>query len=289
MAKFSQESILKQEEVLAEFDSSIDDWVTKLEQAENRRTRVRQKLLEHIAAAATLGIVSGNVMGVSETLQLALGVRPLTATTNLSTPPRSPTKTSFTPPPPPPPQSSSPPPHRAQVPSTILEQPLFEDEAAMEMKKEETKAAAPEKNEQAVRAEPTTEVVDKSDKVDRPESEEFQETTKSTLRRAETIRIYADNDVYALLADVENTITQMGGGDSPLRSPPIPDLPDEQRKELCRARSHDILNGGSPARKPLPISKLAEKPSMLSLSSAAKPATPPPGEFYLPATVFKPQ
>ncbi|TVY78484.1 hypothetical protein LSUE1_G005133 [Lachnellula suecica] len=49
-AKFSYESMLKQEEALAELDTSIDDWVTKLELAENRRTRVRQKLLEHVAA-----------------------------------------------------------------------------------------------------------------------------------------------------------------------------------------------------------------------------------------------
>lgn len=37
-----------------ELDASIDDWVSKLERAENRRTRVRQKLLEHVAAALTL-------------------------------------------------------------------------------------------------------------------------------------------------------------------------------------------------------------------------------------------
>jgi Up-regulated During Septation len=54
IAQFSRESILKQEEALAELDVSIDDWVNKLEQAENRRTRVRQKLLEHVAAALTL-------------------------------------------------------------------------------------------------------------------------------------------------------------------------------------------------------------------------------------------
>lgn len=54
MAKFSCDSILKQEEALAELDLSIDDWVSKLEQAENRRTRVRQKLLEHVAATLTV-------------------------------------------------------------------------------------------------------------------------------------------------------------------------------------------------------------------------------------------
>ena len=54
MNNFSRESILKQEEALAEIDDSIDDWIRKSEQAENRRTRVRQKLLEHVAAALTL-------------------------------------------------------------------------------------------------------------------------------------------------------------------------------------------------------------------------------------------
>ena len=54
MANFSRDSILKQEEALAELDVSIDDWVSKLEAAEERRTRIRQRLLEHIAAAVTL-------------------------------------------------------------------------------------------------------------------------------------------------------------------------------------------------------------------------------------------
>lgn len=37
-----------------ELDASIDDWFDKLEMAENRRMRVRQKLLEHVAAALLL-------------------------------------------------------------------------------------------------------------------------------------------------------------------------------------------------------------------------------------------
>lgn len=51
---FSRESLLRQEETLADLDHSIDDWYGKLELAESRRMRVRQKLLEHVAAAATL-------------------------------------------------------------------------------------------------------------------------------------------------------------------------------------------------------------------------------------------
>ncbi|KAL5373036.1 hypothetical protein PMIN02_012508 [Paraphaeosphaeria minitans] len=51
---FSRESLLKQEEALAELDVSIDEFILKLEQAENRRLRLRQKLLEHVAAALVL-------------------------------------------------------------------------------------------------------------------------------------------------------------------------------------------------------------------------------------------
>ncbi|KZM21415.1 hypothetical protein ST47_g7412 [Ascochyta rabiei] len=53
-AIFSRESLLKQEEALAELDNSIDEFIAKLEQSENRRLRLRQKLLEHVAAAIVL-------------------------------------------------------------------------------------------------------------------------------------------------------------------------------------------------------------------------------------------
>lgn len=251
-AKFSAESMLKQEEAVAELDTSIDEWVIKLEQAENRRTRVRQKLLEHVAAAATLAVPNGGVIGVSESLQHAIGVRPPNATTDLSTPPRSPVKPVFTQP-----HSSSPSPHRAHVPSTILEQPLFEEAAALDDKEAEAGAA---------------------------------------LRRAETIRVYADNGVFDLLADVEDAIKRMGGGDvPPVQERSETPLSDAERTKLCRARSHEALSGGSPARKPLPISKLAEKPSSSSLSSvvaantpAADPA-PAPEALFLTNAVFKPE
>jgi len=51
---FSKDALLKQEEALVELDASIDDWILKLERAENQRLRMRQKLLEHVAAAMTL-------------------------------------------------------------------------------------------------------------------------------------------------------------------------------------------------------------------------------------------
>ncbi|KAI9804576.1 MAG: hypothetical protein M1833_006649 [Piccolia ochrophora] len=54
IANFSRESLIKQEEALAELDISIDDWVSKLEHAENRQARIRQKVLEHVAATLTV-------------------------------------------------------------------------------------------------------------------------------------------------------------------------------------------------------------------------------------------
>lgn len=72
---FSRESLLKQEEALAELDVSIDEFIQKLEQAENRRLRLRQKLLEHVAAALVLDPAAASRVEIAE-----------------STPPRSPVK-----------------------------------------------------------------------------------------------------------------------------------------------------------------------------------------------------
>jgi hypothetical protein len=115
VAKFSHESLLKQEEALLELDLSIDDWATKLDQAENRRIRVRQKLLEHVAAAITLSTASSTTVACTPNGE--------------DTPPRSP------------------------------------------------------------------------DKLLSPEQQ--------NRRDVESIRIYADSDVYALLADVEKEIGRM--------------------------------------------------------------------------------
>lgn len=260
-AKFSHDAILKQEEALAELDASIDDWVAKLEQAENRRTRVRQKLLEHVAAAATLSVNHGAVHGVSESLQLAMGVRPLNPG-NISTPPRSPTKHSFYSP------SSSPSPHRvvAQVPSTIFEQPLFEG-----VRLPGADSAAQSKEDAA-----------------------------TSIRRAETIRIYAANDVYALLADVEKAITKMSTGElSPAKED---SLSDAEKKVIHRQRSHERL-GGSPTRVTLPALTPDEKSgssSVLPLTTAPTSPAPTPAaaaapspsateEIFLTSAVFKPE
>lgn len=85
VARFSPEALLKQEESLSELDRSIDSWVSKLEQAENRRMRVRQKLLEHVAAAAVMTIPSPAREEMSSKTSLTTS-RP----TGENTPPRSP-------------------------------------------------------------------------------------------------------------------------------------------------------------------------------------------------------
>jgi hypothetical protein len=199
VAKFSNESMLKQEEALTELDASIDDWVNKLEQAENRRTRVRQKLLEHVAAAACLPLG-----GPSMTREPVVSGPSSSGIGNISTPPRSPSKeTAISPR-----TASSPSPQRvvAQVPSTILEQPVIEEEATKES----------------------------ADRV----------TSTGSLNRSdvESIRIYAGDDVYALLADVEDEITKMGK--QPVYEPiPPNNLIETKRIELHRQRSHELLNG----------------------------------------------
>jgi len=226
--------MLKQEEALAELDASIDDWVTKLEQAENRRTRVRQKLLEHVAAAATLPSPTGGVVGVSESLQLAMGIKPPTFPngSSISTPPRSPTKvvySSHT-------LSGSPSPQRvvSQVPSTILEQPLVEEAAAVGL---------------------------------------------GFDGRSESIRIYAGDDVYALLADVENEITKMS-------SEAFRDevhMSDEERKHLHRAHSHELLNGA--AKKAVtPPGSPSHSPALTDSSAANGD-----GGVLLTSAVFRPE
>lgn len=280
-AKFNQESILKQEEALAELDASIDDWVNKLEQAENRRTRVRQKLLEHVAAAAILPLDNGSINEASHKLRMAMDNPSSTGPRNLSTPPRSPTKNSFhgsscgsnsnSP-------SHSPQRVVAQVPSTILEQPLVEEAAALS-------------------TEPTF-----------------------NQKRAdiESIRIYADSDVYALLQDVENEITKMSNNaesNTAQRAkanaaeakvaPILPNkvLSEEEHKELHRARSHELLSGlASSTATPTTTysTNSSARPQSDTNSEASLPLSPPApsppakdspdhsGNFFLTNAVFKP-
>ncbi|KAJ4131241.1 hypothetical protein NW765_017133 [Fusarium oxysporum] len=137
IAKFSHELLLKQEEVLASLDASIDDWAMKLEQAENRRTRVHQKLLEHIAAAASLP-----VGGLTTTPEPQQTNTPASGTANISTPSRSPSKEIFTPARP---ASTSSSPQRAvaRVLSTVVEQSIIGKAATREPEQRVTRTASP--------------------------------------------------------------------------------------------------------------------------------------------------
>lgn len=214
VAKFSHDSMLKQEEALAELDASIDDWVNKLEQAENRRTRVRQKLLEHVAAAACLPLGGMPMTPEPQQQQQASSSTPSSGVGNISTPPRSPSKETFASPQSTSSPHNSPSPQRvvAQVPSTILEQPVIEEAETHEEEPEE-----------------------------RP-------TAMKSLKRSdvESIRIYAGDDVYALLADVENEITMMSK--QAISEPPSAvDMTETNRIALHRQRSHEMLNGLSAA------------------------------------------
>ncbi|GKT60343.1 hypothetical protein ColTof4_00476 [Colletotrichum tofieldiae] len=239
-ARFSTDSMLKQEEALAELDTSIDDWVNKLEQAENRRTRVRQKLLEHVAAAATLPTPAA--AAASESLQLAMGIRapPQAGVGNISTPPRSPTKNAFS--------ShaahSSPSPQRvvAQVPSTVVEQSAVEET-------------------------PTA-----------PANNKHESAFNHRRIGMESIRIYADSDVYALLADVENEITKMSAAANLPESTAA--LSDDERKEIHRARSHEALSG-----LPTDVESTVSSPRVPSPPAKDSPAD---GEaIFLTSAVFR--
>ncbi|KAI5462449.1 Up-regulated during septation-domain-containing protein [Mariannaea sp. PMI_226] len=213
MANYSHVSMLRQEEALAELDASIDDWVNKLEQADNRRTRVRQKLLEHVAAAATLSLERVSNPYTSPVQQV--NTPPLSGVCSISTPPGSPSKQTFTrahsrnkslPP-----QMTA-----ATVPDTILEQ-LLEKEAALV---KETTA---------------------------PTQAEEQPTSDSTpydhVDMDSIIRVYAGDDVYTLLADVENEFTKMNSNDNDLPSNDTQDslVLEQKRTALPEQKSNEML------------------------------------------------
>jgi hypothetical protein len=254
VAKFSNESMLKQEEALTELDASIDDWVNKLEQAENRRTRVRQKLLEHVAAAVCLPIGGSNM-----TQESPLNVTSSSGICDISTPPRSPSKETCVSPRT---MSSSPSPHRvvAQVPSTILEQPAIEEEA-MRVKDERVMSSGS---------------LNQSD--------------------GESIRIYAGDDVYTLLADVEDEITRMG---KPAAQEPAPrnNVMETKRIALNRQRSHELLNGRSGDNHGMKrrdfsdyraISPLASPPTTTTSPTTQQTVPPEEGLPLLANVVYRP-
>ncbi|KUJ15954.1 uncharacterized protein LY89DRAFT_685840 [Mollisia scopiformis] len=177
VARFSHESMLKQEEALSELDSSIDDWVSKLEVAENRRTRVRQKLLEHVAAALIMEpavVPEFNVDAERELVKRHVMNMVSTGAQDPNTPPRSPTKASS--------------PERLQ---RVVE---------------EVRVASPEA------------------------------TARRGGRDVESIRIYADSDVYALMADLDEEINRMGEQEKS-------DAREREREQVEQKREDTIAAG----------------------------------------------
>ncbi|TGO10771.1 hypothetical protein BTUL_0126g00250 [Botrytis tulipae] len=198
-AKFSHDAILKQEEALAELDSSIDDWVSKLDQAENRRTRVRQKLLEHVAAAVFMPVTPPSVKKRNNSV-------------NTITPPRSPIK------------GISPVRENHRTVDVMTPQPHL-SEVELEEKKEARRKAV------------------------------------------ESIRIYADSDVFALLADVEDEINRMG-------DPTLSSSSDESHEKQVTAQAP------APRKEKAPEASQAD--SHFSSSAPAAPMSP----FLLRPMVF---
>ncbi|CAK7267293.1 hypothetical protein SEPCBS119000_002468 [Sporothrix epigloea] len=327
-ANTSHDALLYQQEILAELDISIDYRLTQLEQVEYRRACVHQKLLEHIAAAATLPLTCPRTAAAMAAADL-LAIPPslLASTTNtsppsssqqpLSTPPRSPPKTfsqpavSLPPTPAAPLAQHSQRPVVAQIPLTIIEQPIVEEAEAdvnnyMAMRGPTNglgRTLAP------IPVTPTTQTAPAN------YSDTLLTSPTSTLaspdsRRVdvESIRIYVGDDVYALLNDVENQITQLG---SPAMAPAPadPNLPAqdyfslprnealsrEERRRLHRAHSQDLLTGfaGYARSTPAPLPP-SSRPHPAAIAPAAACVTVPESsaesdEIFLTSAVFRPE
>ncbi|PTB69709.1 hypothetical protein BBK36DRAFT_1165952 [Trichoderma citrinoviride] len=251
-SRLSADSMLRQEEALAELDASIDGWVIKLERAENRRTRVRQKLLEHIAAAAILNVGGETPSPVQPTARPPSTplrpASPMQARTvqDIATPPRSPDRPASSSRP----VSASPPPLRvvAQVPSMILELP----------------------------AEP----------VEAQSKTELTRTPTMKSSDGESIRIYAGDELFALLTDVEDEIIRMNNV-----TPESSSSPESTTAPEFGATPEPIALP-APDRKHTDFLQVGQKQSRSNLRLSAQPDSPtlaaPPlmlkSTFYRPAT-----
>lgn len=237
--------MLKQEEALAELDASIDEWFNKLEQAENRRMRVRQKLLEHVAAAAILPLPE-----VGETPCCQQSSRPQ----DLTTPPRSPER------------------HGAELPGAAEQQQKPKAAALAETAGSRCGNASPPPMPEIPRV--PSNILELA--ADMPvfltnEAADAESGEPAVDRGAvESIRIYAGSDLLELLTDVENEITRL--------SKSAEDMPPLLRSESqvtrhARALTHEKLSGE--AYTPVtPMEGLALKTSSAGIAgSAAAPNT----------------
>ncbi|RDA93675.1 hypothetical protein CP533_4906, partial [Ophiocordyceps camponoti-saundersi (nom. inval.)] len=209
---FNFESMLKQEERLADLDASIDDCVSELDRVESRRTRVRQKLLEHVAAANLLP-APANAGNPEADADL-----------------RSPTPRDLSPPP----RSPSP---RTAVPWSGGNDDYFHQGPAAAS----TLPSMRLKRKPLLELEPVPEPQSDPEPELDPELEPGSEPTPArdsrvssvrSLRRTgvESIRVYMGGDVFTLLADVENEFSKLGdeeaqNGINSNKSVPVVDSP----------------------------------------------------------------
>uniref|UniRef100_A0A0B7KG16 Up-regulated during septation protein 1 domain-containing protein n=1 Tax=Bionectria ochroleuca TaxID=29856 RepID=A0A0B7KG16_BIOOC len=238
VAKYSCDTMLKQEEALADLDACIDEWVNKLERAEDRRTRIRQKLLEHVAAAAIMSIpdlVKTTVTEGSDDTSEQAAENHTPTLHGIFTPPRSPSRNGS------PASSASPPRLAAHVPSTILEQPVVEAEEEESF------------NETQVQASSASVV-----------------STSSKREEVQSIRVYAGDDIYTLLADVESEMTKMRHSVNEAIREALPET--EPTSELEHDRSAELLCG----LEELTIPDLVGRRRSLSSPLPNSPPAPPP-------------
>lgn len=338
-ADINHDVLLRQQEALAELETAADYQLAQLEQIEEHRACIRQKLLEHVAAAATLplncrltaaavaaaGLIPASSFSNTEQLYSPFDSSNSSSSCQqtISTPPRSPAKTFLQPI-----MSSHSEPGAApllpsqrpvaQIPLTILEQPLVEEAMAVFPTHIHASAQIP--------ATPTTQMAPATPSdgvVVSPLSSPLSTLTSPDSHRVdvESIRVYAGDDVYALLTDAENHITRIGSpptapvlNASPLLlpSPSNPTAQDyfslprngalsrEERRRLHRAHSEDLLTGfaGYTHRTPTPPAPSlqphlgAVAPVTAATASAPGLFSEPPAEspeIFLTSAVFRPE
>ena len=168
---FNHSTLFEHEQALSDLDGSIDDWNYRLERSEYRGLRVRQKLLEHLAASALLSNPSYS-LDKPDTLATQQDIKRVA---QLSTPPGSPSKQnslSSTP------RARSSSPHSTVPPvsSTVLDHSLFEQGPVS---------------------------TSKYDKIPRPS------VSSSRTSNAESIKVYASNDVFDLMFSMGSSFMAM--------------------------------------------------------------------------------
>lgn len=224
VGRFSFESILKQEERLADLDAEIDDCVAELDRVENRRARVRQKLLEHVAAASLLptSTTTPRPDGGASAL-------PSPAPRDISTPPRSPASEAdiiddygdY---------ESSPGVGDPEPPSLNQPDPKFKRQALVELEpvleSEPQPGPGPEPEPES-ESEPEPQPEPSLEPQPEPLEPQSEPMPERELRRpsdgrvsvmsprrpgVESIRVYMGGDVFTLLADVENEFSKLNDG-----------------------------------------------------------------------------